>query len=127
MKFTKEEFDKIGHTLGIKIYYATHSEYKEDKTLPTKFFRNYYNYGRVGDGIDTEGWILNISDYINTWTQSGLLYFQINDLGIEAFRNQFKEEITDKYVPMTRSKQRYRDFLRADTGQTFAEYLGIKR
>lgn len=127
IKFTEIQFDKIGHTLGINIYHCKHSCQKKDKFLPDEFYRNYYNYGRNKDENFEPEWITEISEFIDKWQESGLLYFQINEKGIEIFRKQFKEEITDTYVPLSKSKQRYQDYLHSDTGETFAEYLGIKR
>lgn len=125
-KFTENQLDKIGHTLGINVYHCRLSKQKKDKCLPDKFYRNYYNYGQEKDIIEEPEWISELSEFIDKWKQHGLLFFQINEKGIELFRKQFKEDITDTYVPLSRSKQRYQDFLSADTGQTYAEFIGIK-
>ena len=125
--FAEYEFEVIGHALGINVYYSIRSNDKKSKTLPVDFYRNYYCYGNEKSGDKRPEWMVNIADYIEEWKQNESLYFKINELGIELFRKQFKEEITDKFVPLSRSKQRYQSFLRADTGQTFAEFLNIKR
>ena len=125
--FTQNQFGKISHTLGIDIYHCRNSKHKKDKFLPEEFYRNYYNYGQVKDEIIEPEWITELSDYLDKWTQSGLLYFQVNEKGIELFRKQFKEEITNTYIPLSRSKQKYQDYLKADLGISFAEFLGIKR
>ena len=126
-KFTEKQFDKIGHTLGVNTYHSRNSKSKKDKILPDKFYRNYYNYGQVKDENKEPEWVTELSDYIDKWTQSGLLYFQVSEKGIELFRKQFKEEITDTYIPLSKSKQRYQDFLDADLGISFSEFIGIKR
>jgi hypothetical protein len=126
-KFTEEQFDKIGHTLGINIYHCLKSKSKKDKILPDKFYRNYYNYGQTKDEIQEPEWITELSDYIDKWTQSGLLYFQVSDKGIVLFKQQFKEEITDTYTPLSKSKQRYQDYMDADLGISFSEFIGIKK
>ena len=126
MKYTIIQFDKIGHTLGINVHHAYSSKSKKDKILPDKFYRNYYNYGRVKDESNEPEWVAELSDYIDKWTQSGNLYFQINEKGINLFRKQFKEEITDTYIPLSRSKQKYQDFIDADLGIPFSEFIGIK-
>lgn len=95
-KFTEEEFDKIGHTLGINVYHALNSKRKEDKILPDEFYRNYYNYGSFSkDNIEPE-LVTNLNEFIDKWVQFGLYYFCVNERGIENFRKQFKEEIRDK-------------------------------
>jgi hypothetical protein len=126
-RFNEEELSKIGHTLGINVYHAKLSKRKEDKILLDEFYRNYYNYGRVGEEDKEPEWITNLGEFIDKWTQSGLYYFCINELGIKIFREQFKKDITDKYIPLSRSKQRYQDYLHADLGCSFSQYLGIKK
>ena len=121
-KFTEKEFNKVGHTLGINIYHSLRSKQKRDKILPVEFYRNYYNYGRVSENHKEPDWINGLSEFIEKWETSGLYYFCINDKGIEQFRKQFKEEITDKYVPLSRKKQRYQDYLECDTCDSFAEF-----
>ena len=95
-KFTKEQFYKVGHTLGINPYHCLHSKSKKDKELPNKFYRNYYNYGQVRDECQEPKFVAELSEYIDKWnTSSGLLYFQINKKVIELFKKQLKEELTD--------------------------------
>lgn len=120
-------FDKIGHTLGINIYHKKQCKLLKDKLLPNEFYRNYYCYGRVSDNKDIPQWILQIDKYIDKWNQSGCLYFQINDKGVELFKDQYQIEIIDTHVELSRSKQRYQEFLNADLGITFSEYLGISK
>jgi ABC-type amino acid transport substrate-binding protein len=85
-KFTEDELDKIGHTLGINVYHARLSKNKKDKILPDEFYRNYYNYGRVSkEDIEPE-WITNLNEFIDKWIQSGLYYFCVNEKGINNFK-----------------------------------------
>jgi len=126
-KYSEEQFDKIGHTLGINVYHCRHSKLKKDKVLPDEFYRNYYNYGSVGEYETEPNWITELSDNIDKWVQTKLLYFQVSEKGIDLFKRQFKEEITDTYIPLSRSKQRYQDFLAANIGVNFSEFLGIKK
>jgi hypothetical protein len=124
-KFTDFQLSKISHTLGINIEYCINSTQKKDKYLPDEFYRNYYNYGRVSDNFRLPRWIKELSQYIDTWIQSKLYYFQVNKKGIELFRKQFKELVTDTYTPLSKSKQRYQDYLHSECSETFSEYLGI--
>ena len=45
--------------------------------------------------------------------------------GIEAFKTYFIENVTNKFVPPSKSTQKYLDYLHSD-GWTFHEYLGIE-
>ncbi|MCW1922698.1 hypothetical protein OKA05_09045 [Luteolibacter arcticus] len=51
----------------------------------------------------------------------GMHYFRVTPAGIDAVALQ-----SPAPPKLTRSKQRYRDYLRADSSLTFAEWLGIK-
>lgn len=100
--FNENQFDKVGHALGINLCHCKKSKFKKDKLLPEEFYRNYYCYGRPGD--EEPEWMQGIEDFINKWEQFGSLYFQVNEKGIKLFRSQFKAEITDTYVPVRKSK-----------------------
>lgn len=123
MRYTEEQFDKIGHALGIKVYNAKVSEYKKDKYLPETFYRNHYNYGI--EGAKKPDFLIGLDNYVDYWDQFGCEYFQINDKGIELFRKQFYEEITSKFKPISKSKERYQQFILSEYEGSFAEYLGI--
>lgn len=128
MEIGYKEWDKIAHTLGINLYNAIHSTSHEDKYLPSEFYRNHYNYGQANDEREDPEFIKNIEPYIKKWTQYDLKYFCINDEGISAFRKYFKQEVTDKFVPLPKrkqnSKQRYSDYLHvADCYESFKHYL----
>lgn len=124
-KFTDFQLSKISHTLGINIEHCINSMHSKDKYLPNEFYRNYYNYGRISDDFVIPEWIASLSQYIDTWEQSGLYYFRVNKLGIELFRKQFKELVTNNYVSLSKSKQRYQDYLYLETCESFSDYLGI--
>ena len=49
----------------------------------------------------------------------------MSDKGIIIFRDLFTDRITSKYVPESKSRQKYEQYLDADVCETFSEWLGI--
>jgi hypothetical protein len=122
-----ETFKTIGHALGIDVYSAFVSQRKKDKYLPLEFYRNYYCYGYINDNTQLERrfQIMKSFNLIKTWDQHGCRYFCITEKGIELFKQRFKKEITDKYIPSSKSKERYLEYLHCDGYDSFADFLGI--
>lgn len=119
------QMELISHSLGIDIYYSLHSRRQSDKILPDKFYRNYFSSGESGDARKTLD-ELEKMEVVKSFLKFGNTIFVVTEFGIEWFRNQFKREVTDKFVMPSRSVVQYQDFLHADCGLTFAEYNGIK-
>jgi hypothetical protein len=121
-------FSIIGHTLGINIYNAKLSTRKKEKYLPLNFYRNYYCYGykKDNDNLDRRMQILKNKNLIKLWEQSGCLYFLITERGINLFKDKFIKEITNKYSPLSKSKEKYSDYLHSECSESFSEWLGIR-
>jgi len=122
MNLNSTQIDLISHSLGINYYHAVSSKNKRDKVLPKEFYRNYFNY----DTLDNNIIELESAGYIEYFNQYNNNYFGVTDKGIEAFKEIFQKEVTDKYVPLSKSKERYLDFLDADCGSTYEEYIGVR-
>ncbi len=120
-----KQLDIIGHSLGINVYHARLSSNPKDKFLPNEFYRNYYCVG--SESIFTEE-MKNLEqiNFIEKWMHGKQLYFQITDEGINYFKNYFIEEITCKRKPITKSEETYNQYLDADCGENFVEYLDIQ-
>ncbi len=119
---TDEQFDKVGHSLGINTYHALLSTREKDKHLPDEFYRNYYCCGKSAEKVFIE---LEKKGLAKRWTQFDQTYFAITDKGIVLFRDMFAHRITSTYVPESKSKQKYEEYLDADVCDSFSEWLGI--
>jgi hypothetical protein len=119
---TDEQFNKVGHSLGINTYHALHSTRKKDKYLPDEFYRNYYCCGESADGDLLP---LEVDGIVERWNKFDNLYFGVTDKGIRIFRDLFTARITSTYVPQSKNKQRYEDYLSSDGWISFSEWLGI--
>lgn len=125
IKLTEKQIDIIGHSLGVNTYHARLSNKPKDKFLPNEFYRNYYCVG--SEANFTEEMIeLEKIGFIEKWIHGKQLYFQITKEGIEYFKDYFIEEITSKRKPISKSEERYNDYLDADYADNFKEYLGIQ-
>ena len=116
---TEEQFENIAHTLGIDL-----NKGNEYQHLPEEYSRNLYSYGDKNSA--TPMWI---QDLIRTGlVKDGLRfdsrYFIVTKLGIEEFEKEFYTRF--KYIKPKKSEKKYREFLNADFGCDFNEYLGIK-
>ena len=99
----KNQIDIVAHSLGINYYNAKLSECKKDKELPIEFYRNRYNYGEFTNDMQE----LETAGIIQKYDKLGCTMFFVTELGITKFRDIFKAEVTDKYVPLSKSKQKY--------------------
>lgn len=122
---SEKQIDIIGHSLGVNAYHARLSNKPKDKFLPDEFYRNYYCVGSsanfTDDMIDLEQ-----RGFIDKWMHGKQLYFQITKEGINYFKNYFIEEITSKQKPITKSEKKYNEYLDADCGDNFSDFLGIE-
>ena len=66
------------------------------------------------------------NELIETWEKFSNLNWSVTKKGIKEFRDQFQKEITAKYQPQSKSKQTYQDFIDADYGHDFTDYLNIQ-
>ncbi len=107
--------------MGINYYNAKLSTDKRYKFLPDEFYRNYYNYAE----FDSDMVELEKMGIIEKYNTLNLTCFSVTDKGISIFRKIFKAEVSDKYVPLSKSKQKYLDYLHSDSSETFAEYNNI--
>jgi len=125
--FTDVQLDIIAHTLGINYYDAVNSKKEKDKHLPDNFYRNYYCACGVGGKPEPELLELMKLGYMGNYEKFSNLIFYTTDKGIEEFRTRFTKEVTNKWVPLSRSKQRYQEYREvSDCFDSFAQYLGIK-
>lgn len=97
----------------------------KDKFLPDEFYRNYYCVGSE-IGFTQEMIELEEIGFIEKWMHGKQLYFEITKKGIEYFKDYFIREITCKRKHISKSSQRYNDYLDADCSENFKEYLGIE-
>ncbi len=118
------QINLIAHALGIQYFDAKISNSPDLKQLPDQFFRNYFCVGSE-TSFNDDMISLKKTGLIKTYSKFENLYFLVTDKGIQEFRKIFKTEVTDKYIPVSKSKNRYLEYLRADTGLTFVEYNGI--
>ncbi len=129
MELNEKQIKFISHSLGINMYYAKRSNSKADSVLPDKFYRNYYCYHCAGEkdqSVDSFVLQLEENKIIIRDIQRGYLYFFVTDKGQELFRELFKKEVTDKFVPLSKSKQTYQDYIDSEMCEDFAFFLGIK-
>ena len=122
----EKQFEIIAHTLGINAYHAKLSTRKKDKILPDEFYRNYFCAGTEKHHEYDILLELEKLGYMERWKSFSNLYFGVTDEGIKAFRQQFKETITDKFKPLSKAKNKYQDYLDSECCETFDEWLGIK-
>ncbi len=118
---TDKQIDIVAHSLGINYYNAKVSNIKKYKFLPEEFYRNYYNYGEFTDDMKE----LEQNGFIKKFTSLNLTCFCITEKGINEFKTIFLRNVTATYVPLSKSKERYLQFLHSDSCETFAEYYGI--
>lgn len=118
---TTEQFDIIGHTLGINCYHARLSKRMKDKYLPDEFYRNYYNYGL----LSVEFQKMVDLGYIELYQRYDMNYFYITESGIKEFRGKFFNDVTSVFKHISKSKQKYQEYIDADCGYSFSDYLGI--
>lgn len=122
---SEKQIDTIGHSLGINVYNARLSDNPKFKFLPNEFYRNYYCVGNK-NGFNEDMKYLEEIEFIEKWMHGNQLYFEITKKGIEYFKDYFIREITCKRKPISKSSQKYNDYLDADCGENFKEYLGIE-
>lgn len=122
-----EAFNIIGHSLGIDTYNAKSSNRKKDKILPMDFYRNHYCYGYKTDGTELERRfeLMKSLNLIESFENIGTLYFCITEKGKKLFREKFKKEISDKYIPLSKSKERYQRYL--EYGDGFENFIQFCR
>ncbi len=122
----KIDFSDIAHALGIYIENSKESEFEKDKHLPEKFNRN--NFFTGDSNCEKWDYLVKIG-YATTkdhfCQDTKMVYYYVSEKGIEAFRAYFKAEVTDKFTPPKKSRQKYLDFLNSDGWDNFADYLGI--
>ncbi len=122
---SEKQIDIIGHSLGINVYNARLSDSPKYKFLPDEFYRNYYCVGSEANFTEEMVELEKIG-FIERLINEKQVYFGITDEGINYFKNYFTEEITCKRKPITKAKERYNQYLDADCGENFKEYLDIQ-
>jgi len=122
----EEQFKVVGHSLGINTYHAKLSERKKDKKLPEEFYRNYYCAGEPHGNYPILESLVE-KGYMEKWVRLGNQYYSVTEEGVSEFRSQFKTQIVDTFVPPSKSKQNYLDYLHSDGCESFAEFLGIQK
>jgi hypothetical protein len=118
---TGKEWDLISHSLGINLYHAKRSERKKDRYLPEEFYRNYYAAPKESKDFTS---LLN-DGIVDTWEQNDYAYYCVTEKGIRAFREHFTKEVTLTYKKPNKSRETFLDYLAADCGQNFSDFLGI--
>lgn len=124
IKLTDSQLDIIAHSLGVRYYDAKLSNNPKNKILPDEFYRNYFSYGN-SESFSSEMQELKEMGLIIQFSKFGNECFRVTDKGISELRRLFKLEVTDKYVRPSKSRKKYLDYLDADCGLTFREYLNI--
>ena len=110
-----EQLHILQHSLGADKYGQA------DDGNRAQFYRDYYCVG-----LHESATLANINDMVaRGWMRAGYKinegrdqYFHVTQLGISAMRGH-----SPKAPKPTKGQQRYRDFLRAECGMTFIEYL----
>lgn len=125
IELTDSQINTIGHSIGINVYHARLSNNPKDKFLPEEFYRNYYCVGNE-DAFTEEMKQLEEIGFIEKWIHGKQLYFEVTKEGVDYFKKYFTEEITCKRKPISKSEERYNDYLDADCGENFKEFLGIE-
>jgi len=79
-KFSKEEFDIIGHTLGVK---------PGSKEQPAEYYRNYFCASVEHDDYKILCDLQN-RGVMERWEKFGNIYFGVTEQGISQYREQLK-------------------------------------
>ncbi len=105
MSLTPEQLHVLQHSLGL------------DEHGQGKMYRNHFCAGGTDVPICES---LVAMGYMETFTRSYLPYYNctVTESGKEAVRRE-----SPPPPKLTRSQRRYRDYLRADTGRGFMEWL----
>jgi hypothetical protein len=120
---SSKQIDLIAHSIGINIRYALNSFRLKDKTLPEEFNRNYFCAGK---SLHTDFEFLVSKGLVKKRKQfDGQIFYFVTNLGQTEFRKYFTRIVTDLYVPLTKSKATYQDYLYSDGCDSFTDYLGI--
>lgn len=96
-RLTELELDIVSHTLGIAIDRARNSKKKKDKKLPKEFSRNYFCSDRGGEDYNC---LLSLEErgLTRRWEKFGNLYFSVTERGIELFKTEFNNYVTQTTV-----------------------------
>lgn len=124
LKLSENQLNIIGHSIGINLYHARLSYNPKDKVLPSEFYRNYYCVG-TPQGFNDDMKYLESIGFIEKSMHHNQLYFHITTTGINYFKEMFTNEVTNTYVPLSKSKNTYREFLHDDGYGNFSDYLNI--
>lgn len=124
LTLTEKQFDIIGHSLGVNAYHAKHSRSKRDKILPPDFYRNYFCAGTDNHSDYPILSELESNKLAERFNKFDNLCFAITEKGKRLFIEKFISEIQKDFT-QTKSGQRYQDFLDADCGYDFSDFLGI--
>lgn len=105
MALTAEQLHVLQHSLGL-------DEYGQGA-----MYRNHFCAGGADEDICRS--LVGLG-YMETFTRSYLPYYNctVTEAGKEAVRRE-----SPKPPKLTRGQRRYREFLSADTGETFLEWL----
>lgn len=106
---TPQQLEILQHSLGV------------DQYGQGQMYRNHFCAGGADEDICRE---LVALGYMETFTRSYLPYYNctVTDAGKAAMSAQ-----SPKPPKLTRSQQRYRRFLKADTGESFIQWLKDQR
>lgn len=124
MKLTDKQLHILQHSLGCDKY--GRPDYKVDPE------NGYLGYRRshfvtdpdCPDGIFCEELAANglMKDHGPTPYSGGMHFYTVTKEGVEAMKDQ-----SPKPPKLSASKRRYQDFLSADSGMRFGEWLKLKR
>lgn len=89
-EISEEEFNILGHCLGVHPGTAKYSKKKKDKHLPIEFYRNYFC---ASEGHKDLPLLLSLQDKFLIEQREGTWYFHVTELGEFKFRQEFKEYI----------------------------------
>lgn len=124
MELTEKHFDLIAHSLGINLYNAKVSKIKKYKFLPNEFYRNYFCSSEGSEDYLILKELEEIK-YTESWHQNGHVYFMVTEKGINEFKEYFSKEVTQNRPKLTKSQENYQDYISADTGMSYEDWLGI--
>lgn len=125
MEITDKHWDLVAHSLGIDIYNAKKGRGYKNRILPQTFYRNYFASSEGGSDYTMlkELEELGITE---SWLQYEKTFFGVTEKGIDLFKSYFNSVVTSVLDRPTKAQLRYEDYLDADTGMSYDEYMGIE-
>lgn len=120
---TENQWNLIAHSIGVDVPHAKRSLRKKEKFLPDEFYRNHFCSGKNTheefEALEKFGLVKKVKQWDDQW------FYFVTDEGQKEFRKYFEREVTMHYVPLTKAKEKYQDYLNSDGWYSFADYLQI--